>query len=301
MNIKDNHKLLIISNGKVQKKIIKSIWHNFYSYNFWKSLLNQSILNEIINQNYASITQEIEKFLEEQVKKNRSNGLIIGLSGGIDSAVLAFLCNRIKVKTIAIIMPDSDITPKSETDDALKIISLTGMDHKLIDIKPIVEEYTKNLESNEFATGNLRARIRTNILYYYANTKNYLVLGSSDKSEYLLGYFTKYGDGASDLTPIISLYKLQVREIAKFLQVPKNVIDKKSSPNLWKGHEAEKEIGMTYEEIDSILFCMFEKKLSREEISDKLQIDKTIVEKIYHLHINSEHKRSPQRKPFEDQ
>ena len=125
------------------------------------------------------------------------------------------------------------------------------------------------LEPNEKAKGNLRARIRSNILYYYANAKNLLVLGSSDKSEYKIGYFTKFGDGASDITPIISLYKLQVREIAKHLGVPKNIIRKKAVHILWEEHEAEKELEATYEEIDSILFCLIEKKLSIEETVNK--------------------------------
>ena len=147
------------------------------------------------------------------------------------------------------------------------------------------------LEPNEKAKGNLRARVRTNMLYYYANIKNYLVLGSSDKSEYLIGYFTKFGDGASDLTPISSLYKLQVREIAKYLKIPENIISKRSSPHLWKNHEAEKELGIQYEQVDSILYCLFEKKLSVKETVEITKIDRQIVEKIYELNINSEHKR----------
>jgi len=260
--------------------------------------LNQDIINEIKNQDYASIVQVFEKFLTDQMDKNHAKGVILGLSGGVDSAVLAYLCKRqIKEKTVALIMPDTSITPKSETDDALKMISLTGIEYKLIDIKPIVNEYSMYLEPNEWAKGNLRARIRTNILYYYANSKNYLVLGSSDKSEHLLGYFTKYGDGASDITPIISLYKLQVREIAKYLGVPENVIAKKSSPHLWKEHEAEEELGATYEEIDSILYCLFEKKLSADETAELTQIDKSIIKKIHQQNISSEHKRLPAQKP----
>ena len=263
--------------------------------------MNQDIINEIKNQDYASITQTFEKFLSDQLEKNHAKGVILGLSGGIDSAVSAYLCRRqLKEKTVALIMPDTSITPKSETDDALKMISLTGIEYKLIDIKPIVNQYSMYLEPNDFARGNLRARIRANILYYYANSKNYLVLGSSDKSEYLLGYFTKYGDGASDISPIISLYKLQVREIAKYLKVPENVISKKSSPHLWKEHKAEEELGASYEEIDSILYCLFEKKLSIEEIIKLTQIDKSVVKKIYQQNINSEHKRLPAQKPDRD-
>lgn len=260
--------------------------------------MNTEIIEEIENQNYEEITKSYEEFLIEQIKKNKAEGLILGLSGGIDSAVLAYLCKRIlKDKTLALIMPDTDITPQYETEDALKMISLTGIPYKLIDIKPIVKEYTHYLEPNDWAKGNLRARIRTNILYYYANAKNYLVLGSSDKSEYLIGYFTKFGDGAADLVPIISLYKLQVRKIAEYLGVPKNVIDKKSSAHLWKNHEAEKEIGVTYEEIDSILYCMFDKKLTLEETITKTGIGNDIVNKIYNLYVNSEHKRLSAQAP----
>jgi NAD+ synthase len=134
-------------------------------------------------------------------------------------------------------------------------------------------------------------------LYYYANSKNYLVLGSSDKSENMIGYFTKHGDGASDITPIISLYKLQVREIAKYLGVPINVISKKSSPHLWKDHEAENELGVSYEEIDSILYCLFEKKLSIEETEKITLIEKSKIQKIHELNYKSEHKRLLAQKP----
>ena len=254
--------------------------------------MNQDIINKIINQDYASITDKIEEFIEKEIEKNQAKGIILGLSGGIDSAVLAYICKRkLKEKTLALIMPDTTITPSIETEDAMKIIGLTGIEHKLIDIKPIVNEYSMYLEPNEKAKGNLRARVRTNTLYYYANIKNYLVLGSSDKSEYLIGYFTKFGDGASDLTPISSLYKLQVREIAKHLGIPENIIAKKSSPHLWKDHEAEKELGIQYEEVDSILYCLFEKKLSVQETIEITKSDKQTVEKIYELNINSEHKR----------
>jgi len=255
--------------------------------------LDQDIVNEIINQDYPKIIENIERFVSEQVAKNNADGVILGLSGGIDSAVLAYICKRkLKEKTLALIMPDTSITPDTETEDALKMIALTGIEYKLIDINPIIKEYTMYLEPNEKARGNLRARVRTNILYYYANVRNYLVLGSSDKSEYLIGYFTKFGDGAADITPIISLYKLQVREIAKHLGVPEKVISKKSSPHLWKEHEAEKEIGISYEEIDSILYCMFDKKLSVSETEKITGICKDTIEKIHRLNANSEHKRA---------
>ncbi len=134
--------------------------------------MNQDIINEIQNQDYSKITENIEKFLTENIEKTNSKGIILGLSGGIDSAVLAYICKKsLKEKTLAIIMPDTEITPKSETEDAMKIISLTGIEYKLIDIQSIVKEYSMYLEPNSKSKGNLRARVRTNILYYYANAK----------------------------------------------------------------------------------------------------------------------------------
>ncbi len=260
--------------------------------------MNQDILNEIQNQDYSKISKSIEKYLLDEIEKTHSKGVILGLSGGVDSAVLAYICkNKLKEKTVAIIMPDTEITPKSETEDAMKMISLTGIEYKLVDINPIVKEYSMYLEPNEKSKGNLRARIRANILYYYANAKKYLVLGSSDKSEFMIGYFTKHGDGASDITPIISLYKLQIREIAKYLGVPEKVVSKKSSPHLWKEHEAENELGISYEEIDSVLYCLYEKKLSAAETEKITLIDKLTIQKIQILILNSEHKRLVAQKP----
>ena len=255
--------------------------------------MNQDIINEITNQDYGSIADRIEESVIDTVKNSHARGVVLGLSGGIDSAVLAYLCkNRLQESTLALIMPDTDITPHTETQDALKMISLTGIQFKLIDIKPIIDEYAKHLEPDQAAKGNLRARVRTSILYHYANAKNYLVLGSSDKSEYMIGYFTKFGDGASDIAPIISLYKLQIREIAKHLGVPREIIAKKSSPHLWKDHIAEEEIGLSYEEIDSILYCLIEKELSARETESITQIDITHIERIRQLKADSEHKRS---------
>jgi len=253
--------------------------------------MNQ-ILQEILRQDYTKIQHDIESFLKNQILQKKSDGVVFGLSGGIDSTVLAYLCsNVLKKNTLALVMPDSAVSPSSDTGDALKIIGEVGIDYKLIDINTIHKRYSNYLEPGELALGNLRARIRSNIIYYYANLKNFLVLGTSDKSEYLIGYFTKFGDGSADMLPIVSLYKTQLREFAKTIGVPNNIIIKKSSPNLWKEHDAEKEIGVSYEAIDSILYCLIDKKLSLDKINQKTKISIKTIEKIYQMYQNTQHKR----------
>jgi NAD+ synthase len=262
--------------------------------------MNQEILNEVIGQDYTKIQQDIEVFLKNSVSQNKADGVIFGLSGGIDSTVVAYLAAKIFGKrALALVMPDSTVSPSNETSDALKVVGELELDYKLIDIDVIHKVYSNHLEPDERALGNLRARIRANIIYYYANLKNFLVLGTSDKSEYSIGYFTKFGDGSADLLPISKLYKTQLREFAKILGVPNNIITKKSSPNLWKEHIAEEELGITYEEIDSILYCL-EKRLTIDEIIKKTEIKKESVEKIYHMHEKSWHKRLPPKMVVEN-
>ena len=250
------------------------------------------ILNKIIEQDYSSISNKIQNSLKQKLEEIKSNGVIFGLSGGVDSVVTAYLCaNSIKDNTTALILPDSKISPKEETEDAIRVVDELGLNYRLLDINLIHGSYTKNLEPDDKALGNLSARIRKNIIYYYANAKNLTVLGTSDKTEHLIGYFTKFGDGAADLLPISSLYKNQVRGLAKYLGVSDSIIKKKSSPNLWKNHFAEIELDASYEQIDCVLYCIFDEKISIDETVKRTAIDKNTVEKIYNLYKKSKHKR----------
>lgn len=250
------------------------------------------ILNKIIEQDYSKISNKIQNSLRQKLQEIKSNGVIFGLSGGVDSVVTAYLCaNSIKDNTTALILPDSKISPKEETEDAIRVVDELGLNYRLLDINLIHGSYAKNLEPDDKALGNLSARIRKNIIYYYANAKNLTVLGTSDKTEHLIGYFTKFGDGAADLLPISSLYKNQVRGLAKYLDVPDSIIKKKSSPNLWKNHFAEIELDASYEQIDCVLYCIFDEKISIDETVKRTEIDKSTVEKIYNLYKKSKHKR----------
>ncbi len=139
--------------------------------------------------------------------------------------------------------------------------------------------------------GNIRARIRMTILYAYANQYNLLVAGTGDRSEILIGYFTKYGDGGADFFPIGCLYKTQVRRFAVFLGIPEKIAYKPSSPRLWKDHLAEKELGLKYEVIDAVLYSLFDKKLSPQQTAEKLGISLEVVERILSRYYSTSHKR----------
>lgn len=218
---------------------------------------------------------------------------MIGLSGGLDSSVVLKLSvNAVgPEKVFGLIMPSSS-TPREDIKDAIDLAKSLRVRFEVIDLTPIVERYSQALPEDARARGNLTARIRMNILYYYAAINGYLVAGTSDKSERKIGFFTKFGDGAADILPIADLYKTQVRELAQFLKIPRTIIEKKSSPRLWDNHLAEVEIGMTYETIDPIL-QLLEKKKKPQEIAKKLKLPLNDVRKVKEMVEKSGHKRDP--------
>lgn len=254
-------------------------------------------LSDLINIDYSLISLSIINFLKKFLKETGANGYVVGVSGGVDSSTALVLA----VKAVgrdhlhALVMPDEEITPKKDISDAIYLLNKYNLNYNVIFINNILREYKRQIpffkEEHRIATGNLRARIRMNILYYYANLKNYLVLGTGDRSEILIGYFTKYGDGAVDLLPLASLYKTQVRYLARYLGIPENIAFKPSSPRLWKDHMAEDELGMKYEEIDLILYALFDLKLNVEEAAKETGLPKEKILKVLEMHRRSRHKR----------
>lgn len=247
---------------------------------------------------YPTITQDIVEFLDSCLTKTGSGGFVMGMSGGVDSAVLAHLaCIRHRDRTLAVIMPDTGVTPDSETDDGTLMADALGLERKTVVIDDIMAKYAGVLGQDRRALGNLRARVRSAILYYHANAENRMVLGSTDRSEHLLGYYTKFGDGASDITPIISLYKTQVRGLASHLGVPDRVISKRSSPHLWDGHDAEEEIGAPYRVVDQILYQVYDAGATPAECSERTGIPQRTVLKIQKMVTASRHKREAPYSP----
>ncbi len=266
-------------------------------------------LEDLVRLDYDSLARYIESFISKVVEDAGARGVVVGVSGGVDSATTLALAVRAlgRERVRALIMPDSNVTPQADVEDAKSLVESLGVKWNQVDIAPIVDVYKSALpvyegeEEDRVPLGNLRARIRMSILYYYANKFGLLVAGTGDRSEILIGYFTKYGDGAVDFLPIGALYKSQVRRLALHLGVPERIAFKPSSPRLWRGHEAEKELGLKYEEIDVVLHALFDLGMSVDETVEATGVSREKVLKVLEMHESTRHKRElPPSPPVEE-
>lgn len=251
---------------------------------------------DFISVDYEKITLRITKFISENVKSRKKSGVVIGLSGGLDSSVCLVLADKAldKNRIMGLIMPERGFTPQIDIDNAFELAEKMKIRHKEIHFEGVKKTPLRNLPTDELSAGNLSARLRMALLFHYAGTRNLLVLGTSDKSEMMIGYFTKFGDGAADMLPIGGLFKTQVRMLGKKLGLSEQIINQPSSPRFWKGHVAEKELGLTYDEIDTIL------QYSLDGDLDKCILSKRKIKIVSDLVRKSRHKREhiPVCNPF---
>lgn len=228
--------------------------------------------------------KKIVSWLKIQVKSAHAKGVVFGLSGGIDSAVVAVLAAAAlgKKNVLALILPcHSQI---QDYKDAKILAKKFGIKTKVVDLTASYDSLIKVLPpADKMAQANIRPRLRMTVLYYFAKKLNYLVCGTSNKSEIMTGYFTKHGDGASDILPIAALLKTQVRELAKELKVPQSIIDKAPTAGLWPNQTDEGEMGITYPELDDII--------DRLEKNKVQVIKKDKVDKVKKMIEGSVHKR----------
>jgi len=235
--------------------------------------------------------RKIVTFIKEQIKRRGAKGGVVGLSGGIDSSLVAVLARKAlgkKIKFFYIPFVQNSFEEKniSLLEKKLNVkaekICLQGVYDSLAGILP---------KGNNLTEGNLKSRIRMAVLYYFANLLNFLVIGTENKSELEIGYFTKYGDGAVDIMPLGGLYKTEVIEMAKRLKLPKEIIAAVPTAGLWKNQTDEKEIGVIYQKLDTLL-KLLKQNFKKKEISFLLDIPLEKVESILRMKKKNNHKLS---------
>ena len=241
---------------------------------------------------YEKLRKIIVDFIRNYVSRAGVKGVILGLSGGIDSSLVAKLaCEALGPARVRGIMLPVDAKKDAENvTDAREFADSIQIKHELFELKDAVAAYD-SLSLGRVALGNLTARLRMVTWYARANQENLLVIGTGNKTELMIGYFTKYGDGGTDFLPIGDLYKENVRDLSDHLGVPEKIIKKVPSAGLWEGQTDEGEIGATYAELDSILFLNLERGMDEDQIVE-WGIDRSKVQKVLKMMMNSQHKRS---------
>lgn len=202
---------------------------------------------------YSALASEITVWMQALLAKAHADGYVIGLSGGVDSATTAALCVRAAGdRVLGVWMPCHSVAEDEQF--ARLAAQALGIELVTVDLCDVYDTFLQSLpEGNRLARANLKPRLRMSAVYYLAQANNYLVAGTGNKPEILVGYFTKFGDGGVDLEPLGELYKHEVRGLASVLGVPQPIIDRPPSPGLWPGQTDEGEMGITYAEIDAIL------------------------------------------------
>ena len=242
--------------------------------------------------NLKEVHNELVEFLRENFKKAGFSKAVLGLSGGIDSALVAYLLRDAlgKENVLAIMMPYKSSNPDS-LNHAKLVVEDLGINSKTIEITDMIDAYFKNeKEASSLRMGNKMARERMSILFDYSSKENALVVGTSNKTEIYLGYSTQFGDSACALNPIGDLYKTNIWDLSRYLKIPNELIEKKPSADLWEGQTDEQEMGLTYKEADQVLYRMLEENKKVEEVLAE-GFNKDLVDNIVRRMNRSEYKR----------
>ena len=234
---------------------------------------------------YKQIAEYLQLFLDNEVRKTGLSKVVVGLSGGLDSAVVAVLAYKTFGEDLLCVKMPSHYSSQSSLDDADALVEAFGMRSTTASITPMLKAYEAvNEDMDNLRRGNISARLRMATLFDISAREGALVLGTSNKSELMLGYGTLYGDLASAINPIGDMYKSEVFAFAKYLGVTDAIIEKPPSADLWDGQSDEAELGYSYAELDAALALYVEERLSRNEIVarglDEKMVD-MIITKIY--------------------
>jgi len=241
--------------------------------------------------------ERVVQFIRDVVDDAGADGAVLGLSGGIDSTLTAYLAAEAldPERVHGLILP-SEVNREDDRSDAERVAQELEIAYDVIEIRSIVDRFTSAFpegRDDKLATGNVRVRVRGVLNYYVANHENRVVLGTGNRTEALTGYFTKYGDQAVDCNPIGSLYKQQVRQLAAHVGVPSDLVMRTPTAGMWVGQTDEEELGLSYDVIDAILALHVDGPLSTDATVRALDgVDEQQVAKVVDLYEQSEHKRS---------
>ena len=250
----------------------------------------------VLELNLSEVEKRIRRFIKEYVENAGADGIVLGMSGGIDSGTVAAISSLAigGSRVTGLMLPEKETYNSKDIDDARVVAEKFGLETQVCEITPALEGFYETIpifdQADKLSKGNIKARTRMIYLYYYANKLNKIVCGSSDKSETMMGYFTKWGDVAADISPLMDLYKTQVRKLAEHMGIPPELAAKPSTPALWPNQLAETELGIKYETLDLILFGL-ERFMTTEEIAQQLSVEKPLVEKVKSRWLAVEHKR----------
>lgn len=241
--------------------------------------------------------EHIADFIAEMVDGAGAEGAVIGLSGGIDSTTVAYLaCEALGADAVHGLLLPSSVNPDDDETDAERVATTLGIDYDTIEINPIVDAFVDaapdHATEDRMALGNVRVRTRAVLNYFVANAESRLVLGTGNRSEAATGYFTKYGDQAVDCNPIGNLYKCQVRQLARLLGVPEDLVTRTPTAAMWEGQTDEEEMGLGYDELDAILALHVDGPLSKHATVETLDISEEAIDRVVELYETSAHKRA---------
>jgi NAD+ synthase len=245
---------------------------------------------------FSETQKRICRFIKEYVETAGAKGIVLGLSGGVDSGTIAALSSLAigGENVLGLMLPENENFNQKDIDAAKVVAEQFHLETRVCDMSDVLRCFYGAIpvfdQSDRLCKGNVKARTRMIYIYYYANKQNRIVCGSSDKSETMMGYFTKWGDAATDIAPIMDLYKTQVRKLAIHIGIQKELALKPSTPALWPNQLAESELGIKYETLDLILYGL-ERFMMPEEIAKQLDIEKVLVDKVKSRWLKNEHKR----------
>ncbi|MFX1566340.1 MAG: NAD(+) synthase [Promethearchaeota archaeon] len=219
---------------------------------------------------YEKIKSTITNWLQDYLEKSGCTGFIVAISGGIDSSVAAVLCRKVTNATLGLILPCSQ-TPDDAAHDAQLLAEQFDIEYLTYDLTPTYDSLlmTFGLTPDTPVTiplANIKARLRMIALYYEANHRNRLVVGTGNRTELMFGFFTKYGDGGADLLPLGDLLKHEVQGLGAFLGIPEHICVKTPSPGLWPGQTDEGELGASYDQLDDLVSEKIPQGLTKEQI-----------------------------------